>query len=323
MVIPASFASALTLLLLSLLCFSIWPNLYFASLPGRRFELFSLDFSVGAFLVALLAASTLGTFGSEMSFTDRMLIAGRAASVWLVGAGVIFALANMLFLVGIQLLGMAGGFAITFGTAVMFTALLRLYPIHSLLFAAAAAFLMLSAIAGIAGRSRGNSRTKGISLALAGGIGLGGMQAILKITSDPEFGPGPYATILMLSLGILIATPALDFFFMHIRIIGAPIGFRHYLQGGMQAHRPGVLGGAIWAAGALAWLLALSATVERTPGAALDFLIPVASVLVCMALGVFGRTKGPATNRGPRLWLFVALAGFAAGWVLLGMALAK
>ena len=56
------------------------------------------------------------------------------------------------------------------------------------------------------------------------------------LTADPEFGPGPYATILMLCLGLVVATPCLNFFFMHIKITGEPIGFRSYLQP-VQQHR--------------------------------------------------------------------------------------
>ncbi len=327
MVVPTSFASAVLLLALAFFCFSLWPNFYRASERRWRFEFFSLDFSIGAILVAIVTAYTLGTLGPEMSFTDRMLIAGRAASVWVLGAGVVFALGNILLLASISLLGMAPAFAVSFGTATAVIAVIYLGRSHPLLLGGALACLVFCIICGLIGArsvvqkvvkqaasgNREAGRLTATSLAIASGLVLGGLQFVLRLTSDPEFGPGPYASILMLALGLLLSTPAFIFFFINIRLTGAPARFRPFAQGGLTKHVPGFVSGAIWAVGTLALLATLSTPGDQAPGRALIFLFPVSSGIACMLLGLF-KWKELATG-GPRSWLLLATLSFAAGCV--------
>ena len=333
MVFPTSLASALLLLLVSFLCFSIWPNLYKRSERRWRFELFSLDFSLGAILLALLTAYTLGALGPEMSFTDRMLIAGRAASVWVIGAGMVFTLGNMLLLAGITLLGMAPAFAASFGTAIALTAAIYIGRPHPLLLCGAIACLLLCVVSGLmagrisqpvkqpAARNQRAGPVAAMSLAVLSGLALGGLQYVLKGTADPEFGIGPYASILMLATGILISTPALNFFFTNIRVTGSPISLKLYFQGGLQRHVPGFVSGAIWAIGALAVLLALNTAADQAPSALLVFVFPVSSVVVCILLGLFKWKEFPASR--PRSWLLLSIISFAAGCAFLGSGLPK
>ncbi|MBV8864086.1 MAG: hypothetical protein JO210_01655 [Acidobacteriaceae bacterium] len=335
MVFPTSFTSALLLLVLSFLCFSIWPNLYKRSERRWRFELFSLDFSIGAILMALLTAYTLGTLGSEMSFTDRMLVAGRAQSVWMIGAGTVFALGNMLLLPAITLLGMACAFAISYGTAVAVTAIVHIGHSHPLLLCGALACLLLCIASGVIAAGWATSspaklsaasrykagRVTAVTLAVLSGLALGGMQFVLKLDADPEFGPGPYASILMLALGILISTPALIFFFINIRITGEVIKFKLYTQGGVKPHFPGFLSGAIWASGTASVLVALSTLEDQAPSAPLLFLLPVSSVVVCILLGLFRWKEFSAPP--PRAWLFGSIVSFAVGCALIAYGLGR
>jgi glucose uptake protein len=102
--------------LLSLGCLASWPNTF--KRAGRwRFELYSCDFAFGALLLSLLAAYTLGTLGSALGFADRMLVAARTDQALAVLAGCCFALANMLFLSSVSLIGMAAAFPLTAGAA--------------------------------------------------------------------------------------------------------------------------------------------------------------------------------------------------------------
>ncbi len=335
MVFPTSFASAVLLLLLSFLCFSIWPNLYKRSERRWRFEFFSLDFSLGAILLALLTAYTLGTLGPEMSFTDRMLIAGRAASVWVIGGGAVFALGNMLLLVSITLLGMAPAFAASFGTALGVTAAIYIGHSHPLLLSGVAVCLLLCVVFGLmagrivsqpvkqpVARSQRAGPVAAMSLAILSGLALGGLQYVLKGTADPEFGIGPYASTLMLAIGILISTPALNFFFTNIRLTANPISVKLYVQGGLKRHVPGFISGVIWALGTLAVLAALSTpAADEAPSALLIFVFPVSSVVVCILLGLFRWKEFPASR--PRTWLFLSIVSFAAGCAFFGSGLAK
>jgi glucose uptake protein len=111
--------SVLLLLALSLLCLGLWPNLFKKSGSQWRFELFYFDFAVGALLLSVIAAFTFGSLGSEMAFSDRMLVAGRSAQVWAIGAGFLFNLGNMLLVAGASLLGISGAFPLGIGLAVI------------------------------------------------------------------------------------------------------------------------------------------------------------------------------------------------------------
>jgi glucose uptake protein len=116
LVTPTTWFSAFLLLLLSLGCLASWPNTF--KRTGRwRFELFACDFALGAVLLSLVTAYTLGTLGAALGFGDRLLVAARTDQALAVLAGGCFALANMLFLSSVSLIGMAAAFPLTFGTA--------------------------------------------------------------------------------------------------------------------------------------------------------------------------------------------------------------
>ncbi len=331
MVLPTTYASAFALLLLSLVCFTLWPNLYKRVEARWRYELFALDFALTAFVFALVAAYTLGTFGSEMSFTDRMLVAGRSAEVWIIGAGVIFAFSNLMLLATISLLGLAAGELLTFGTALALVALLHLKSGQGAVFSAGIALLLLCIVSAVlASRPSGANeakpryrnpraaRTKGAILAVLGGLTLGATESVLRLIADPEFGPGPYAILLMLSIGLLVSTPLFNFFFMNIKVTGDPISFRSYKAGIWRQHAPGVVSGLLWSIGVLAVLLAMSVTGDQAPGSASILVFPFGSVLICSLLGWLYWKELTGKPGMASMWLGAGLVAFGAGLVALG-----
>jgi hypothetical protein len=336
-VVPTTYTSSLLLLLLSLICFSIWPNLY-KSCKGRwRFELFSLDFALGGTLFGLLAAFTLGILGPEMSFSDRLVIAGTGAEIWVVGTGFVLAFANLLLLAGITLLGVSVAVPVTFGMAAALTVLSHYLssPMRPLM-AIAICLLLASVVAGLriertrltAAKRPGSlfneqtQRTKGRILAILGGCALGFVHWLLKRTSNPDFGPGPYATVLLLFIGVLISTPLFNFFFMNIKVTGEPIALRNYLIGGMRPHLRGVASGVIFAAGALAVSLALGAQGDLAPQQALILIIPFLSGAACVWLGLRIWKEFSQAPREGRKALLTSISCFVIGLVLAGSALA-
>ena len=331
MVIPTTYAASLFLLFLSLVCFSIWPNLYKLCGSGWRFELFSLDFALGALLAALAAAYTLGTLGPNDSFSDRMLIAGRAASAWIIGAGGILTLGNTVFLASVVLLGLSAATLLTFGTALALTAFLHFRVPHlALVFSGGVLFLLSVAFAVGAGKFRmpGKPKTrwsyrKGIALAVLAGIAFGLFQSVMSPATDPDSGPGPYAALLMLSIGLLLFTPMLDFFFLNIKITGDPISFRYYARGTAKQHALGFIAGLVWAIGALGLLLPLAAAGRSAPKPALSFTLPALAVLVCVLLGVAGWKEFSSSPQTAKTRLAAGAAFFAAGVMLFGLGLTR
>jgi glucose uptake protein len=334
MVLPTSYASAFILLLLSLLCFSFWPNLYKALEALWRFELFSLDFAFGAILFSLVVAFTFGVLGREMSFTDRMLVAGRSAEVWIIGAGILFAFGTMMLLASITLLGIAGAFPLVFGLLGAIIAALHFSSLHPVLLSIGMLCMLLCiALALLANNarilaarkslsaSRQNAHIKGAILTVLSGLAFGGVEAVLRVTSDPEFGPGPYATLLMLSIGMVLSTPAFDFFFVNIKTVGDPIRINHYKFGSLRQHAVGFASGAIWALGALFVMLAMSYTGDHVINPALILIVPFISVLLCAWLGRRRWREFASAPQSAKTWLMASLASFTLGLVVIGLGL--
>ncbi len=328
MILPSTYLSALALLLLSLICFSTWPNFFKQAEPRWRFELFSLDFAGGALLTALLAANTLGTLGSEVSFGDRMLVAGRQSEVWIVAAGFLYALGNALLLAGVSLLGLCGALPITFGLAAILIVLDHVGAFRPGLVMAGVFAMLLSAFAAIGANSQrasgGATRArraaaKGHAVTLLAGLAFGTCEFMLKTSADPEFGPGPYAAILLFAVGLVLGAPAVNFYIMNIKVTGSTTSFRCYLQGGFRPHLTGAASGAVWAIGALSLALALNPMGAESPGLAKSFAIPFVSVVILVMLGL-GRWKelstGPSQVRTLIIW---SSASYIFGLVLFGL----
>jgi glucose uptake protein len=299
LVLPTSHASAVALLILALVCFTIWPQLYKRSETLWRFEFFALDFGAGALIFGVIVAYTLGTLGPEMPFTDRLLVAGVITSFWTVGTGALFALANTMLLASISLLGLSVSFLTFFGLSAALAALghhrtadniLLLYSGTAILIVSAALAILIPAPMPSAANPRDlrvlrNRRIKGTALCTFGGLLFGFIQWLLKLISDPDFGPGPYATVLLLSIGIILATPALNFFFLNIKIVDNPAPFSAYWRGRRRQHIAGLTAGGIFAAGALAVMLAVSFTGSDAPREATVYILPFLSVIACAAIG--------------------------------------
>jgi len=118
MIIPTTYAGALLLMILSMLCWGSWANTF--KLAGKwRFEIFYYDYSLGVLLAAVIAAYTFGSMGNELSFSDNLIIASKRNMVWAVAGGVVFNLANMLLVAAISVSGLAVAFPIGIGLALV------------------------------------------------------------------------------------------------------------------------------------------------------------------------------------------------------------
>jgi glucose uptake protein len=119
MILPATYTTVLILLCVSLFCLGTWINAFKAAGSKWRFELFSIDFGLGALIAAIAAAYTLGVLGSDLGFSDRLLVAGRTAQALALLAGAVFNLGNMLLLACVSLLGIASAFPLCIGIALI------------------------------------------------------------------------------------------------------------------------------------------------------------------------------------------------------------
>jgi glucose uptake protein len=151
LVLPGTWSASLFLIVVSIICFGLWPNLLKVAGAKWRFEMFAFDFGLGAMLVALVAAYTLGTMGSALGFSDSMLVSGRRIELLAFLTGGAFALANLFYLATISLLGLANATLLAASIFGCVVGLMNLEPglyltssVAAVVLIAAAAFVIAS-----------------------------------------------------------------------------------------------------------------------------------------------------------------------------------
>ena len=333
--------------MLAFLCLGFWPNTFKRTGAQWRFELFYFDFAIGAILLALVAAFTFGTFGSEMAFDDRMLVAGRSAQVWVVAAGFLFNLGNMLLVAAMSLLGVSAALPLSAGLALIIASLLN-FRAGNIVFLISGIVLLLvtlvldgaacrlrdlgipaaikgapKPIAKAAPKTKTRRTTKGIVIALLSGIPFGLFYPLFAKGEAGDFGLGPYAGILLFCVGVIISTIIFNFYFMNIAIEGGPIPFNAYFRGRASQHFLGFAGGAIWAAGVLAAAIGSAAPSRVELSAPLRLIVPLASVLLALLCGLWIWKEFPAKSKNARVCIGVTAVIFGCGLALAGTGLAR
>jgi glucose uptake protein len=332
--LPTTHEQALLLLIVSLVCLASWPN--FLKLSKWRFELFYFDFAIGAILLAVVAAMTLGTLGSELSFNDRIAVAGLRSQALAIGGGFIFNIGNMLLVAAISLVGMAASvpLAVSIGLLVALAVNWQASS-PTLLILGIAALLTAAVTAIIAARNRvapktrtaahvsKNARraTKGIVVACLGGAMIGGSTPLAEGAFWGDLGLGAYAGFLMFCLGIVLSTAIFNLFFMNIGIEGGRVGLGNYLGGTPGQHILGILGGATWAVGSLAVLLEQSVPAVIAPGQTAFTLLTEGSVLLTIVWGIFAWREFAGSAKKAKLSIGLTIAFFACALILLGFRL--
>lgn len=127
MTLPTTYQAALLLLVLSMVCWGSWANTFKLTGPKWRFELFSYDYAFGVLIASLVAAYTLGSNGSELTFSDRLLVTGLRNQAFIFAGGVIFAIANTLLMAAISIAGMSVAFPVGIGLALVVGVSLNYY----------------------------------------------------------------------------------------------------------------------------------------------------------------------------------------------------
>lgn len=347
MILPHSFTAAILLLIAAFVCLGSWAALFKATGKGWRFELFYYDFAVGAIALAILTAYTLGTLGSDLSFSDRMMVAGRTAQGMLAGAGFIFNLGNMLLLASVSLVGMAAAFPLSIGVALIVTSFWNFHAANFFTLVAGIILLFASVtVDGSAARLRDiallrarlaanpdpkhrqrplkSRRTgKGILTAVLGGILMGFVMPIANRGLGGDLGLGPYAAILMFAIGMVISTIIFNFYFLNISIEGASAGFGGYFRGRPGQHFLGFASGGILILGLLAAMLA--ATVPEATGMhpALKSAVPGACVILAVVWGAGTWHEFAKGSRAAKAAIAVATLLYACGLALFSVSIAS
>jgi len=290
MILPQTFSTAALLLIVAIVCWGSWANTLKLARKWR-FELYYFDFAIGLALAAFIYALTVGNLGFDgFSFLDDVMHAGKRQWFYALVAGAIFNFANMLLTAGISVAGMSVAFPVAIGLSVVVGAVVDIVSKQGgtpgmlaggclLLFFAILLISIAYSMANVqrhealarAGKTKSTRRpssAKGIVLAVISGLLMPAFFPLIQKAMDGDLGLGPYSTVAIFSLGVFFSTFVFNVFFMNLAVEGDPVDFTDYFRAKTSFHILGVLGGVIWASGAVALLV---------PGAspALTHLSPV------------------------------------------------
>ncbi len=351
MILPASQAATLALLVISFVCWGSWANTL--KLAGKwRFELYYYDFAIGFGLLAVLAAFTGGSLNSaELTFQDNFLITGYRNIAYMMAAGVIFNLGTMLLTAAMSIAGMALAFTIAFATAlVVSTARNLLFEVPTgMLLSLSGSGLLLAALVLAAfaysnyldaqaaaarnvplqvdPRAKSAQRAprppgagRAVALAVAGGIALGLFRPLVEAGREGETGVAPYGAALLFAVGILGSTAILGPFFVNFPVAGGPLGMGDYFKGAGKQHLLGLIGGATAGIAFLSAALALAAPPFLRTTAMPGFALSQGGPVLAVAWGLYVWREFKSADERTRLMLQFSLVLLAAGVSLLAVA---
>src|SRR5262245_16616903 len=323
MILPTTYWAALLLSILSMVLWGSWANTFKLTGGKWRFELFYFDYSFGVLITAVAAALTLGQFGTELSFSDNLIVTGKRQIVYAMAAGAVFNLANMLLVAAISLAGLSVAFPVGIGLAlvigVIWNYILKPQGNPTLLFSGAAivvgaiivdAFAYRALEAGKAAQAAkpgAPSKTtgKGIALSLLSGVLMGSFFPLVEMGKSGSFGLGPYAIGFVFALGVFLSTFVFNLFFMRFPVDGPPVAISQYFKGTGRQHLLGIVGGLIWTTGTIANFVAASAPESVQVGPAISYAIGQGATMVSALWGLLVWRE--FAGAGPRVRLLVAV----------------
>ncbi|HEY6391770.1 MAG TPA: multidrug DMT transporter permease [Bryobacteraceae bacterium] len=345
MLIPQTYAGALILIVLSMICWGSWANAF--KLTGKwRFELFYYDYSLGVLLAAIIAAYTFGSMGDELSFSDNLIVAGKRNMAWAVAGGVVFNLANMLLVAAISVAGLAVAFPVGIGLALVVGVVWNYFlnPQGNPILLTVGVVLVVGAIivdafaysshAGgakapvVKGKSKappkaGGAGLKGIVLSLISGALMGSFYPLVEMGKGAGMdaaGLGPYAVAFMFALGVFFSTFIFNLYFLNLPVQGEPLSMFSYFQGTLKQHALGIAGGLLWCTGAIANFTASSAPKSVEVGPAVSYAIGQGATMVSALWGLLVWKEFAGASPKVRLMLGVMLVLFIGGLALISIA---
>ena len=302
MFLVESYALAVVMCVLTMLCWGSWANMQKLASKEWRFQLFYWDYSFGVLLLTLGFALTLGSLGSGgRGFLEDLNQAGGKYLGYALLGGVVFNIANILLVAAIDIAGMAVAFPVGIGLAlvigVVTTYLAKPEGNPVLLFigvACVAAAIVVDALAYRRLPSSGQKTTlKGIVLSVLCGILMGqffqfvarSMPDSLDAIGDPQNAGmlTPYTALVVFSLGLFLSNFVFNVFVMLKPFAGDPVGLSDYFtKGNLRLHLVGIIGGAIWGVG-----MSFAIIAGDRAGYAISYGLGQGATMVAALWGVF------------------------------------
>ena len=301
MFIIDTYSLAMVFCLITMLCWGSWGNTQKLAGKTWRYELFYWDYVIGMVLFTLLLGFTMGSYGEGgRSFLADLAQAEWSSIGWVVLAGVIFNLSNILLSASTSLAGMSVAFPLGCGLALVLgvvnTFVIAQQQTNNPLLLALGVLLIVIAIIcnGMAagrvakGGEQNTSRKKGVILAIVAGVLMSTffgfvLNGMAKDFVAPKDGMlTPYSAIFIFSIGVLLSNFIFNTIIMKKPFVGTPVSYSEYFKGSFKTHLVGILGGAIWCLGT-----SFSYIAAGKAGGAIAYALGQGAPMIAALWGVF------------------------------------
>ncbi len=343
MFIVQSYPLAVVMCVMTMLCWGSWANTQKLASKEWRFQLFYWDYSLGVFLLSLLAAFTLGSSGSGgRSFLPDLAQAASSADGlkslgWALLGGAIFNLSNILLVAAIDIAGLAVAFPVGVGLALIVGVFTIYYrerqsgaatsasygPMLSAGVACVSIAILLDALA-YRRLATGQHKTPrlGIVLSVVAGLLMSQFYNLVNWSMGdidpttlalPAGKLSPYTAIVGFSAGLLASSFLWNSLFMVRPFTGPPVPFGDYFtKGNLGLHLVGILGGVIWNLG-----LSFNIIASTKAGSAVAYGLGQGATMVAAFWGVFVWKEFKGAPPGTAKLLAAMFAFYLAGLCIL------
>lgn len=331
MFIVNSYALAVVLCFVTMLCWGSWGNTQKLAAKSWRYELFYWDYVIGMVLFALLLAFTAGSIGSQgRPFLQDLGQASWSSILWILIGGIIFNASNILLSASTSIAGMSVAFPLGVGLALVL-GVINNYRVAVqqgsktgnvvLLIIGVALVVCAIVFNGIAAGRKGDSniskadQRKGIILALIAGVVMSFFSSFVMRAMDttnfvtPAAGKvTPYTAIVIFTIGVLLSNFIFNTIVMRKPFVGEPVSYSQYFKGDFKTHLVGMLGGAIWCLGT-----ALSYITAEKAGPAVSYALGQGAPMIAAIWGVFIWKEFKGAKKGVYGLLIAMFCFFVAG----------
>lgn len=290
MFVPATFAVAILMTILSTICWGSFANTYKLT-KNYRFELYYWDYAFGIVAIALVLAFTMGSSGGgPNSFMANVTAAAGLNIFWPILGGVLFNVANVLLIAGLELVGLAIAFPISIGIALVEGVVLSyaLQPKGNIVLlgsgvaTAVLAVILIGKAYGARNEGAQAVSRKGVIVCVISGLLMGTFAPFITRAMTADRPLTPYSAAVFFTVGALLCCFVFNVILMRKPIVGEPVGFGAYFAAPGSYHVLGIIGGAIWGVGTVFNFVAANFV-----GVAISYAIGQASPMIAALWGVF------------------------------------
>jgi glucose uptake protein len=333
MIILESYGLAVFFFVLTMICWGSWANTQKMAEKTWRFELYYIDFALGFLILAIVAAFTLGTFGSHgRPFLEDIKQAEMSSIMSAFLGGIVWNLGNLLLVAAIAVAGMSVGFPIGGGIAWILGITINYMLIildkgkpesNPFLLWGGVAVIIAAIILSMFSYRRLASETKkptlkGILLSVSAGLLIAFFYGMVVRSIDNSFIAGgagnliPYSGVFFFAWGGFLSTFIFIPVFMRFPVHGERIRMRTYWKGSFKTHVTGILGGFIFMFGMVVSFMSAGAA---NPDVA--YALSNAAPVVAILWGIFVWKEFEGAPKGTNTLLIIMFICYLIGLALI------